>query len=143
MKKTRAKKIALKSAEKELSIPDRQEIFCRLYAFDQSCFCNATRSYMAAFDLSPNRYKSARVLGQRLLAKVNIREHIDRLLNEMMTNKMVDKEIGRMIGQNKNLVVKAEAFKEYNRLKNRIKTGPEVMVIMPSPLYGGRSKQKV
>ena len=52
---------------------------------------------------------------------------------------MVDKEIARVIGQNKNLVAKMDAVKEYNKLKQRITEKSEVTVITPTPIFSGLS----
>ena len=61
----------------------RQQLFCLLYAKN----CNATKSYMKAYECS---YESALAAGPRLLGNVRIKEEIKRLKKERFENQLFD-----------------------------------------------------
>lgn len=61
----------------------RQQLFCLLYAKN----CNATKSYMKAYECS---YESALAAGSRLLGNVRIKEEIKRLKKERFENQLFD-----------------------------------------------------
>ena len=123
MKKRRAKKMA--KAEKELEeikkeLNDKQKIFCQLYVLSKDHFCNATRSYMAAYELKPSQYKSGMAHGTRMVRNGNIRAYIDFLLKEHFNSTRYDLELTRVAIQNNNLIAKMQAIEHYNKLKGRI-----------------------
>lgn len=64
-------------------LTDRQQLFCLLYAKN----CNATKSYMKAYECS---YESALAAGPRLLGNVRIKEEIKRLKKERFENQLFD-----------------------------------------------------
>ncbi len=138
-KKRKSKELALFTGEiipdfKELST--QHELFCQLYVNNSEFFGNATFCYAAAYGMDlekgshktkKNAYKVAQVNGSRLLSNAIIRRRIYQLLNQLMKDEVVDGELAKVIMQNYKLDVKVQAIREYNRIKNRVKPGPNQM----------------
>jgi phage terminase small subunit len=104
----------------ETKLNPRQEMFCQLYASDREFFGNGTQSYIEAFDLTPNRYGTARTNASLLLTKTNILKRIDELLEIYINDQVVDKELGFVVLQKADLSAKVAAIREYNKLKKRV-----------------------
>ena len=116
------KKKKQKSA-KELLNP-RQQKFCKLYTTDREFFGNGVQSYAEAFNIDlqkPGKYNYARVAASRLLTKDNILSYINELLDVILNNVHVDKQLAFLITQNADFGSKLGAIKEFNALKERIK----------------------
>lgn len=99
----------------------QQETFCQLYVNDVHCFGNGTRSYIIAYGETKVKYDSALRSASRLLTNVDIRRRIDELLDACLENKVVDRELARVILQNEDLPAKVSAIREYNRIRDRSK----------------------
>lgn len=97
----------------------QQELFCQLYVRSERCFGNAARAYSDAYGLTEQQYPSALSSGARLLGNVCIRARINQLLDECLENKVVDRELARVILQNHDLGAKVAAIREYNRVRDR------------------------
>ncbi len=146
MKKRRATKKA--KAEKELEeitnkLNEKQRLFCEFYVYSKDHFCNAARSYSDAYGLKPYQHVFARTSGHRLITNVYVKAYIDSLLDKAFNHKRVDQELARVFVQNKNMLAKMQAIDSYNKLKGRIEDKSKVELVIPSPIYGGRSTQKV
>jgi phage terminase small subunit len=97
----------------------QQELFCHLFARDNSFIGNAARAYAEAYGLSKKQYGSAIRSASRLLINVDIKKRVNELLDECLENRVVDRELAKAILQNENLHAKVAAIKEYNRLRDR------------------------
>lgn len=64
--------------------------------------------------------KVAQVEATRLLSKVVISARIDKLLNSLFSDDFADNEMAYVIGQRFDLNAKVAAYKEYNKLKQRV-----------------------
>lgn len=133
--------IPLEAITKKLN--EKQKLFCELYVFSKEHFCSGVWSYLDAYGLknTPKNYNSAKSMGYRLLTNVHIKDYISELLSKSFNNKFMDNELSRVAIQNKNLLAKMDAVKEYNKLKQRITERVELTI--PVPIYGGKSAQKV
>lgn len=98
----------------------QQELFCRLYVKDGECFGNATQAYIHAYGITPVGQEHARKAASRLVTKVDILARIEALLDECLDHKIVDRELAKLILQNKDLSVKVAAIREYNRIRERV-----------------------
>jgi len=125
----------------------KQEFFCRLYATEKEFFGNGTDAYAEAYDLDtfkPNWRDVARACASRLLTNANILKRIDQLLEEMGFNdSFVDRELSFLITQKADFGNKLGAIREYNKLKKRIDDNTKVIVNLPTPIYGGKSKPEL
>lgn len=109
-----------------VELTDRQKLFCTLYLSDRWCFSNATQSYAEAYQVnktSKPQMNTARQQGYKLLTNPHIRAYIDKKLEEQLEEVAVDKELARVITQNRDLHAKNTGISEYNKLKNRVKSG--------------------
>lgn len=116
--KATAKKVIKETIGKLLN--DKQKLFCVLYVSDKYCFGNATKSYTEAYDLSKEQYDTARQNGYRLLTNAYIRKYIDKMLDDQLEEVAVDRELAKLVKQDKDLRSKVAAIAEYNKLKSRI-----------------------
>jgi hypothetical protein len=118
------------SAESELNI--NQRLFCQYYAGGGEWFGNGVWSYVFAFELKvPFReykcmseeqkadYDSACVMASALLRNVKIKNYINKLLDELIKDEIVDRELAKVVMQDKELGPKVQAVREYNRVKGR------------------------
>lgn len=116
------------------SLNERQKLFCNLYISDKECFGNASKAYRTAYGMSPAQYRSANVNAHRLLTNANIRAYINKTLDESFNNESVDRELSKIIAQDKDLVSKGMMIKEFNKLKQRITDKSEVIHKFPKPI---------
>jgi hypothetical protein len=120
----------------------KQELFCQLYVKNAELFGNATWSYAEAYgyklvELSDERPKNEKgevigkserqlaenlcaVEGGKLLRKPHIQDRLTALLNEMLKDEIVDRELAKVILQDDERPSKVAAIREYNKLKQRI-----------------------
>lgn len=106
--------------EKKLNL--KQQLFCGLYASDKEFFGNGAESYIEAYSTGKKRvgYQTAVVNASKLLTNTKILERIDELMNVMINNTIVDKELAFVVIQKANLPAKVAAIKEWNLLQQRI-----------------------
>lgn len=124
-KKVTVKQVAKAMEEIGIELNERQKLFCTLYLSDKWCFANATQSYAEAYQLNKKSQKqmnTARQNGYKLLTNTHIRAYMDKMLEAQLEEAAVDKELARIVQQNKDLHAKNGAISEYNKLKGRIKT---------------------
>jgi len=131
-----------KKTKKKSKIPDaiseqlneKQKLFCYLYVTDRTCFGNATASYRTAYGLTKKQYDSSKSNAHRLLTNGYIKDYVNSLLDESFNEVAVDRELSRVMKQNKDLQSKSVAIKEFNKLKARIFERSEVTHILPKPI---------
>jgi len=104
-----------KKSKNELN--EKEKLFCQIY-ISEEFFCNWVKSYLQVYKCS---YNTAKTEANKLLTKPYILEYIDSLLEDMALNdQRVDKELAKMIIQDKDYTAKINGIKEYNKLKWRI-----------------------
>lgn len=116
------KKKKQKTAKESLNL--KQQKFCELYATNREFFGNGVQSYVEAYDINlkkPGQYNYARAAASRLLTKDNILSYINELLDLILNDVHVDKQMAFLITQNADFGSKLGAIREYNALKERIK----------------------
>lgn len=135
----------LSELEKEFDIKltPKQEAFCVYYTSATEFFGNGVQSYIEAYDIDitkKGQYNVARAGASENLTKPNILKRIDELLElEGLNDQAVDKELAFVIMQKADLAAKTAAIREYNKLKARVIKKHDVNVILPTPIYGGKS----
>ena len=108
----------------------RQEIFCRLYASPEY-FCNGVRAYLAAFQDEGGKkitYESAKNGAYVLLTNNDILARVRELVDIVVNDVMVDKELGKVVAQDADFRAKVSGIKEYNRLKKRVDERSQIYV---------------
>ena len=129
-KKKKTKKV--KNIERSELNPN-EKMFCQLYFRSGEFFGNGTWSYIRAFDFDiplvarsyltnkqKKQYDVARDGSSRLLAKACLIKEGDKILKSTFNAMAVDKELNKVITQDKDRVSKVMAIKEFNQLQNRI-----------------------
>ena len=104
------------NTKKNKPLNPKWELFCYLYARDSRCIGNATQAYIEAYELSKEQYESATRSGSRLLRSVEVRDRVRELLDESLEHKQVDRELLKVILQERDLNAKVSAIREYNRI---------------------------
>ena len=110
-----------KSAKESLN--PRQQKFCELYANDREFFGNGIQSYADAYNCDLRKqggYRTA-AAASRLLKNVKVLAYINEMLDLILNDVHVDKQLSFLITQNAELGTKLGAIKEYNALNERIK----------------------
>lgn len=145
---------------KEDIIYPKEELFVRYFTQNDETFGNATQSYAAAYGVNldvprddEKRDENGKVIlrssydracqlcaveGKRLLRKPKIQSLKVKLLNELMTNEVIDAELMKVVKQDEDRASKVAAMREFNKLKNRTTDQPNTIVI-PVPIYSGLS----
>jgi len=104
----------------------KMEAFCDLYASSREFFGNGTQAYIEAYDINvakPGAYNGARSSAYRLLTNAHILERINGIIEMRgLNDSFVDKQLEFLITQHADPKAKIAAIREYNNLKNRIKT---------------------
>lgn len=113
-----------------------QELFCRLYAGGGEYFGNGVWSYILAYkkdkdiplttygslnETQKRAYEIAKADAANLVTNSNIQKRCNELLDDLIKDEIVDRELAKVIMQNDELSAKVSAIKEYNQLKNRLK----------------------
>ena|SRR3990167_2068436 len=121
---------------KKIELNPKQERFCQLYAGGGEFCSNGVWSYILAFELTKKvpliayssltkeqerGYQVAKVNASNLLTIPNVKARCDEILDALIKDENVDRELARVIMQNEELSAKVSAIKEYNAVKNRIK----------------------
>src|SRR3990167_6405063 len=113
----------------EKCLNPKQELFCQFYINNKESFGNATLSYALAYDLDADlkgsdgqkaSYWLANKASNKLLSNPRVRSRVTQLLNDLMTDEIVDSELSKVIQQDGDLSSKVSAIREYNKLKKRI-----------------------
>lgn len=111
-------------AVKKEKLNPKQELFCQLYATDQTFFANGVQTYIEVYEpdqSKPNWYKSACSAASQLLSNTKVFNRINELLEEGgLNDAFVDKQLLFLINQQTDFKAKLGAMKEYNALKKRI-----------------------
>ena len=123
-----------------------QRAFCEYYAGGGEYFGNGVWSYILAYkkeqdiplisysslnEIQKRAYEIAKADAANLVAKSNIQKRCNELLDALIKDEIVDRELAKVIMQNSELPAKVSAIKEYNLLRNRIKQSdiPKVEII--------------
>lgn len=127
--------------DKELDINKlnpKQKLFCEVYSNSGNFFGNATRAYIVAYGLDipadveysalnaeqRKIYDSASAMSVALLRNIRVIKKCNEILDKLIENEIVDRELAYTIMQRDELSPKVSAIKEYNQLKGRIKQSP-------------------
>jgi len=121
-----------------------QRAFCEYYAGGGEYFGNGVWSYILAYkleipliaysslsEIQKKSYDSAKQMASELLTNLYIKKRCNELLDALIRDDIVDRELAKVILQNNELPAKVSAIKEYNLLRNRIKQpdSPKVEII--------------
>ncbi len=127
--------------ESDLNV--KQEAFCQKYATDKEFFGNGVQSYIEVYQPDQqkiNWYQNACVYASELLRKPKVNARINALLAETgFSDVHVDKQLSFLLTQHSDLQTKLGAIREYNKLKKRIDSATNINVVLPEPIYGGKS----
>lgn len=108
----------------------RQQLFCELFTTNIEYLGNGTQAYIKAYDIDVEEkgaYASARQCAYKLLTNIDIMAYINALLEDGGLNDAnIDKQLLFVANQNADFGAKMQAIKEYNALKQRIKTKLEL-----------------
>ena len=104
----------------------KQEKFCQLYATDKEFFGNGAQAYIEAYQpnqKAKNWYKTVCQSASRLLSNVKVCNRINEFLTiDGFNENFMDKQLLYVATQHNDLGAKVNAVREFNKLKNRIKT---------------------
>lgn len=120
-KKKKTKSTKKKSAGDKLNPLQRK--FGKLYASEREFFGNGVQAYAKAYsiDLSTRgAYQSAKSCAWRLLTNVDLLAYINELLEVVLNEAHVDKQLAFLITQNADFGAKLGAIREFNALRKRI-----------------------
>lgn len=146
-KPKKAKRLTWEEMQKQ-KLTIQQELFCQYYVKTVETRGNGLQSYNLAYDKRLEQqpkddavYDIDKETGKRtivetstyfkvenvckaeasiLLAKPNIAKRVTELLNEMLTDEIVDGELAKVVLQDGQLKPKVSAIQEYNKLRQRI-----------------------
>ena len=120
-------------AKKKDKLNLRQEMFCRLYTGGGEFFGKQVWSYIIAYKinipivdyklLTPEqkvKYDIASVNASVLIRNHKIKNRCDKLLDNLLKNEIVDRELVKVVMQSNDLSAKVQAIREYNKLKSRV-----------------------
>lgn len=119
-----------------------QRLFCELYAGEGKWFGNATRAYIIAYkidlpvdieykNLLPTQiseYNTASSAAVQLLRNIKVQKKCNELLDALIKDEIVDRELAKVIMQNDELPAKVSAIKEYNAVRKRTSSDVKVNV---------------
>lgn len=151
--------------KKETGLTLKQERFCRNYTQNSHLFGNGTLSYADAYgyDLEnasrenvkdengniipeSSEYKRMEVVcaanASRMLCLEKIDSYIRKLLNEMLTDEVVDAQLMKVLLRGKD-ADQIAAIREYNKLKQRIINRSEISGVNGGPLMIGAVLDKL
>lgn len=121
-RKDRIERLPLRGGRGKVLSP-KDEMFCQYYCKSGISFGNARRSYALAFSKECQTEKQKKVcdvLSLRLLGKVIVHTRCQVLLNEKISDDVLDKELAKVIQQDENLHAKVSAISEANKVRGRI-----------------------
>ncbi len=137
-KKILKKKVVKKTKKKDVvekvnSLNPNEKLFCQLYFGGGEFFGNGVWSYIKAYNYNvpfipisflntkqKKQYNVARSGAYEILTKPDIVKEGERILDSFLKNDVVDRELVKIIMQDKDKMSKNVAIKEFNRLKNRV-----------------------
>lgn len=135
------KKLKNRTLEKSKLTPN-QELFCQYYTSgDREMFGSGVNSYLEVFGNGKMKYNVAAAAASRILRDDLVIARINELLETGgFSDENIDKQHLFLINQHADLKAKLGAIKEYNVLKQRVKTlmdvtsGGEKILVMPPQL---------
>ena len=142
-KKKRTKSTKKKSAGDKLNPLQRK--FGKLYASEREFFGNGVQAYAKAYgiDLSTRgAYQSAKSAASRLLTNVNLLAYINELLEVVLNEAHVDKQLAFLVTQNADFGAKLGAIKEFNALRQRITKKFEGTLTLAQAVHEAMSNKK-
>ena len=111
-----------------------QRMFCQHYAGGGELFGNGVWSYIMAYKIDvplveygklneqqKKDYETSSVSACDLLTNPKIKNYCNDLIDALIKDKIVDRELARVIQQNNELSPKVSAIKEYNAVRGRVK----------------------
>ena len=124
-----------------------QKMFCEYYAGGSNeYFGNAVWAYILAYkipirlidyskltDEERSDYDSAKVTASELLTNLNIKNRCNELVDALIKDEIVDRELAKVIMQNDELSSKVSAIKEYNAVRKRVEPNKVEVEINISP----------
>lgn len=117
----------------EFGITEKEKKFCELYANNNELRGNGVRCYAEAYGMNlaePGKYNAAKVNACRLLAKMNILNYLQSIIeHEGLNDALVDNELLFCIRQNADFGSKVAAIKVYNEIKGRIKRATDLTAL--------------
>lgn len=132
-RKTKKKSVKKAKSKKTETLNPNEKMFCQLYFGGGEFFGNGTWSYIQAYNLSvpliaysylkrvdQKQYDVAKNGAYRLLIKAHIVKEGDKILDSLFKESVVDRELTKIIMQDKDKMSKNVAIREFNRLKNRV-----------------------
>lgn len=122
-KKITVKQVAKAMEEVGTSLNERQKLFCVLFLTDKWCFANATQSYAEAYNIRRDNkagMRTARANGYKLLTNAHINRYLNKMLDAQLEEAAVDREMAKIVLQNRDLHAKNGAIAEYNKVRGRI-----------------------
>lgn len=127
-KPSKRKEVTVKQVTKAMEkvgieLTAKQKLFCTLYLTDKWCFANATQSYAEAYGINKANKKAmlgARSNGYRLIVNDYVQAYLNKMLDEQLEEAAVDRQLAKVVNQNKDLHAKISGIGEYNKLKGRI-----------------------
>ena len=132
--------------EKKRNLNPREKRFCQLYAGGGEFCGNGVWSYIVANDLTniiplvsysnlneteKKAYNTAKAMAAKWLTRRNISQQCDKILDKLIRDDVVDRELARVIMQNDELSAKVAAIREYNLLKSRITAKSDIKLSTP------------
>jgi hypothetical protein len=142
-KKKKRKSPKKKSAGDKLNPLQRK--FGKLYASEREFFGNGVQAYAKAYgiDLSTmGAYQSAKSAASRLLTNVNLLAYINELLEVVLNEAHVDKQLAFLITQNADFSVKMAAIREFNALRKRITQKIEGTLTLAQAIHEAMKDEK-
>ena len=111
-----------KNKDKKLNnkLTPKQELFCQLMVNSVDLFGNATKSYLCAYGMDESNINTASTNASRMLRNAKVSDRVNQLLDELIDEKIVDRELMYVILQRKDLSAKVSAIREYNKLRGRV-----------------------
>lgn len=127
------------TSETDLNL--KRELFCRYYTQNDATFGNATLSYAEAYGYDfdalsdEGTYEDGvkvkastrelaenvcAVQGRKLLRNTHVQSRMTVLLNELLTDEIVDSQLAKVVMQDLKPEAKVAAIREYNKVKGRI-----------------------
>lgn len=160
-KKIKKKKKSNKKEENKVELLNPNEkMYCQLYFGGGEYFGNGVWSYIKAFNFDvpllpisflktkeKKKYNVARSGSSDLLAKPHIINEGNKILDSLFKEEIVDRELTKIIMQDKDKMSKNVAIREFNRLKSRVSDkidltskGKQIQPIIEIIKYGTTAK---
>ena len=125
-----------------------QELFCRYYTTPGETWMNGYRSYAAAFGIEiPDKPKKLMnkkefaiadhvgTSASLLLRNLKVKNRINELIDEQISDKTADRELQKVVLQDKELSPKIQAIKAYNELNKRVSSQTTILHLDLTKLF--------